>query len=247
MYYQPIIHSQSGRLAGFEALLRWNHPEYGITSPGEFLDLIEPTDLMLPLGDWVLRETIEQTQAWNTALDYQLQRNMSLSINISTRQLAFSNLVGQIKNFIQSHNILPERLKLEITESLIIENIDKAEAILHSLKELGVKLSLDDFGTGYSSINYLQRLPFDTLKLDKSFIQDSRYRVSANPLIRYTVGLAHDLNMEVIAEGVETAEQHADLVKLGCDYLQGYLFAKPMPVAQASDFIHNYDPMHYCL
>jgi EAL domain-containing protein (putative c-di-GMP-specific phosphodiesterase class I) len=172
---------------------------------------------------------------------------MSLSINISTRQLAFSNLVEQIKNFIQSHNILPERLKLEITESLIIENIDKAEAILHSLKELGVKLSLDDFGTGYSSINYLQRLPFDTLKLDKSFIQDSRYRVYANPLIRYTIGLAHDLNMEVIAEGVETAEQHADLVKLGCDYLQGYLFAKPMPVAQATDFIHNYDPMHYCL
>ncbi len=247
LYYQPIIHGQSGKLAGFEALLRWHHPEHGVITPGSFIEQIETTDLMISIGDWVLQHSMDQAEKWNQLVDQFGDNNLSLSVSVSARQIMVSDLDTQIKTFIENHNIVPDRLRLEITESLIMEDIDKAESNLNTIKNMGVMLSLDDFGTGYSSMSYLNRLPFDTLKLDRSFIANMLHDDHAKPIINFIIKLAHELGISVVAEGVETKQQFEILAKLGCDYLQGYLFGHPMPVDKATDFIRDYDAKHFHL
>ena len=247
LYYQPIIVGKTGKLAGFEALLRWHHPDRGVITPGNFLGLIETTDLMIRIGDWALEESMNQAKTWNQMLEDRDDMDLSLSVNVSARQIMVSDLETQIKNFINSHNISAHGLRLEITESLIMEDLDAAIDVLNTLKELGVTLSLDDFGTGYSSMNYLNRLPFDILKLDRSFISSLLQDTHAEPIINFIIRLAHEMDIHVVAEGVETQQQYETLVRLDCDYLQGYLFGHPMPVQKATDFILNYDAKQFHL
>ncbi|WP_028301575.1 bifunctional diguanylate cyclase/phosphodiesterase [Oceanospirillum beijerinckii] len=238
LYYQPIIHCQSGQLAGFEALLRWHHPTRGVVSPGAFLDVIEPTDLMLAMGDWILRKAVQQAELWN---QFSCCGNdkLSLSINVSARQIMFSDLEAQMKRLLNEHKVQPGGLRFEITESLIMEDIDQARDILHSIKDLGLQLSLDDFGTGYSSMSYLNHLPFDILKLDRSFIHNMLKDEQTAAIIDCIIQMAHKLDIDVVAEGVETQAQYEKLQQLGCDYLQGYFFGRPMPEDKATEFIVN--------
>lgn len=239
LYYQPIIHCQSGNLAGFEALLRWHHPTKGVLSPGAFLEVVETTDLMLAIGDWILRKAVQQAELWNqfSCCDNSM---LSLSINVSARQIMISDLAAQMKGLLKEHKVQPGGLRFEITESLIMEDIDQAKDILHSIKDLGLQLSLDDFGTGYSSMSYLNHLPFDILKLDRSFIHTMLEDEQTAAIIDCVIQMAHKLDIDVVAEGVETQEQYERLQQLGCDYLQGYFFGRPMPEDKATEYVVNY-------
>ena len=225
VYYQPIVALTTGRLAGFEALVRWNHPRHGLVQPGDFIPVAEETGLIVPIGQWVLNEACAQVRQWQ--LDSPSHRALSLSVNLSARQVAQPNLLDRIKEALDTSRLNPHCLKLEITESVVMENAEAAALMFKQLRSLGVQLSIDDFGTGYSSLSYLHRFPLNYLKIDRSFV--SRLTTdNDNAIVRTISTLARNLGMEVIAEGIETEEQYQQLKMLGCEYGQGYLFSRPV-------------------
>ncbi|WP_250121460.1 EAL domain-containing protein [Chroococcidiopsis sp. CCMEE 29] len=233
--YQPIVSLKNGRVNGFEALLRWRHPERGLVSPSEFIPVAEETGLIVPLGWWVLREACRQTRAWQ---DYFVATSpLTISVNFSAKQFSQPYLVERIEQILQETELDAHCLKLEITESVIMGNAESAAAILLRLRMLGVQLYIDDFGTGYSSLSYLHRFPIDALKIDRSFVTRMGSDNENLEIVRTIMTMAHNLKMHVVAEGVETAEQLAQLRALQCEYGQGYLFSKPLPLAAASALI----------
>jgi len=225
VHYQPIISLDSWRISGFEALVRWEHPEHGYISPLKFIPVAEETGLIIPIGQWVLREACEQLRAWQE--QFPSDPPLSISVNLSGKQLSQPDLIDRISKILDETGLAPESLKIEITESAIIENIDAAATTLKRIKALGIRLSLDDFGTGYSSLSYLHRFPIDTLKIDRSFV--SRINLPKNTeIVRTILTLASNLGMDVVAEGVETRDQILQLTGLNCEYVQGYLLSKPI-------------------
>ena len=225
VYYQPIVSLQTGRLAGFEALVRWNHPRRGLVSPADFIPVAEETGLIVPIGQWVLNEACAHVRQWQ--IDSPSHRSLSLSVNLSARQVAQPDLLNRIKDALEISQLSPHCLKLEITESVVMENAEAAAQMFKQLRSLGVQLSIDDFGTGYSSLSYLHRFPLNYLKIDRSFVM----RLTTdndNAIVRTISTLARNLGMEVIAEGIETEEQFQQLKMLGCEYGQGYLFSRPV-------------------
>jgi diguanylate cyclase (GGDEF)-like protein len=225
VYYQPIVSLATGRLAGFEALVRWNHPRRGLVSPVDFIPVAEETGLIVPIGEWVLQEACEHIRACQLA--FPAHRSLSLSVNLSARQVAQSDLLERIKEALETSRLSPHCLKLEITESVVMENAEAAALMFKQLRALGVQLSIDDFGTGYSSLSYLHRFPLNYLKIDRSFV--TRLTTdNDNAIVRTISTLARNLGMEVIAEGIETEEQYQQLKMLGCEYGQGFLFSHPV-------------------
>ena len=237
VYYQPIVSLENGELAGFEALVRWQHPERGMISPAEFIGMAEEHGFILPLGHWVLERACQQLVQWQ----WQSPKNRSLfmSVNLSAKQMAQTGLVGQIKEVLQDTNLDPEHLKLEITESAVMENAEMAVTVLKQLKDLGVQLSVDDFGTGYSSLSYLHRFPLDTLKIDRSFVSRIGEADENGEIVRTIVTLAENLGMDVVAEGIETLGQLSELRRLNCRQGQGFLFAKPLDATAATAWLSH--------
>jgi diguanylate cyclase (GGDEF)-like protein/PAS domain S-box-containing protein len=226
LYYQPIVSMIDGRIQGFEALVRWNHPERGMIPPGEFIAIAEESDLILLLGRWVLRESCRQLAEWKANLVS--ATSLTVNVNVSSRQLSDARLMEDVETALADSGLDPGCLALEITESSIMGNGEQTLATLDRLKKMGVRLQIDDFGTGYSSLSYLQRLPFDALKIDRSFIRDLGTDVGSVDILKAILALARSLKLEVIAEGVETKEQLAKLRHLGCNLFQGFLFSKPV-------------------
>ncbi|HSE96898.1 MAG TPA: bifunctional diguanylate cyclase/phosphodiesterase, partial [Blastocatellia bacterium] len=225
VYYQPIISLENWHIAGFEALLRWLHPEQGFIPPMKFIPVAEETGLIIPVGYWVLREACGQLRVWQE--QFPMSPPLTISVNLSGKQFGQPDLIEQIKKILAETEISPESLKLEITESAIIDNTETAAQMLKQIKTLGVKVSLDDFGTGYSSLSYLHRFPIDTLKIDRSFV--TRMNLPKNSeIVRTIVTLAGNLGMDVIAEGVESGDQIVQLSGMNCEYVQGYLFSQPI-------------------
>jgi diguanylate cyclase (GGDEF)-like protein/PAS domain S-box-containing protein len=233
--YQPIVCLETGKVASFEALVRWRHPERGLVMPGEFIPVAEETGLIVPLGLFVLNEACRQMRSWQKlglAGD-----EVTMSVNLSSRQFSQTDLIEQVSSALRDAGLKAANLKLEITESMVMENIDTAIGMLAQLRGLGVGLSIDDFGTGYSSLSYLHRFPIDTLKIDRSFVTQMTDNTENAEIVRTIVTLARSLDMHVIAEGVETDEQLRQLGGLGCDYGQGYLFSRPVGAGQAVEFL----------
>jgi EAL domain-containing protein (putative c-di-GMP-specific phosphodiesterase class I) len=225
LHYQPRIDLASMAVTGFEALLRWEHPELGRVPPGEFIGIAEETGLINAIGAWVLRQACRQTRG----LIEEFGRPLRVSVNVSARQLAQPGFVAEVRAALDAAGLAPHCLELELTESALIENLDRAAAMLGELNALGVKVAVDDFGTGYSGLAYLRSLPIDVLKLDRSFVLADDGRISAFDFIKAFVDMAHALRMAVVAEGVETAEVLDFLRAANCDEAQGYLLARPMP------------------
>ncbi|HYN54473.1 MAG TPA: EAL domain-containing protein [Methylotenera sp.] len=228
LYYQIQV-DDSRRPLGAEVLIRWLSPKRGLVPPAQFIPLAEETGLILPIGQWVLETVCTQLKAWEQDA---LTRNLILSVNVSVKQFLQADFVTQVKSLVQRHAINPKLLKLELTESLLLENIVDSIATMNALKKIGVRFSLDDFGTGYSSLQYLKRLPLDQLKIDQSFVRDLATDSSDRTIVRTIIAMAHSLNLTVIAEGVETEEQRQLLLDSGCTLYQGYLFSKPVPIEQ---------------
>ncbi|HEX8399589.1 MAG TPA: EAL domain-containing protein [Pyrinomonadaceae bacterium] len=229
VFYQPIISLDSGRLAGFEALMRWQHPERGLISPAEFIPVAEDTGLIVPMTIWILREACTQLSRWRWQSP--INRSLLVSVNLSGKHFTEPNLVEQVNQILHETGLEPHCLKLEITESAAMENAEATARILSSLRELGVRLSIDDFGTGYSSLSYLHRFPIDTLKIDRSFVSRMGEAGENSEIVQTILTLAKNLEMDVIAEGVEKSHQIELLRKFGCRYAQGFLFSKPQPAA----------------
>jgi diguanylate cyclase (GGDEF)-like protein len=242
VYYQPIVSLETGALSGFEALVRWQHPERGFISPVDFISVAEDTRLIIPLGLWVMKEACRQMCQWQ----WQSPANSSLtlSVNLSGKQLAGTNIVGQIKQILEETHLNPRCLKLEITESVVMENAEAAIAMLRELKGLGVMLSIDDFGTGYSSLSYLHRFPIDTLKIDRSFVSQMSMSAENAEIVRTIKTLAANMGMDVVAEGVETLDQLKQLSALQCEHGQGYLFSKPVDAEAATMLIAKKPDWH---
>jgi EAL domain-containing protein (putative c-di-GMP-specific phosphodiesterase class I) len=228
LHYQIQVDS-SHRPLGAEALIRWIHPLRGMVSPAQFIPLAEETGLMLPIGQWVLETACAQLKAWQQEA---LTRDLVLAVNVSAKQFHQADFVAQVQAAVQYHAINPMLLKLELTEGMLLENIEDTIATMNALKEIGVQFSLDDFGTGYSSLQYLKRLPLDQLKIDQSFVRDIVIDSSDKAIVSTIIAMAQSLDMDVIAEGVETEEQRQFLLDEGCTHYQGYLFGKPVPIEQ---------------
>jgi len=227
LYYQPVVSLQSGRITGFEALLRWQHPQRGLISPGESLLIAEEIGLLIPIGQWVLQNASQQLRAWQ--VEFPVAPPLSMSVNLSCKQfLQSGELLTIIDETLKVTGLDPCSLALEVTETVMMENAEVALATLAQLKDRQLRISIDDFGTGYSSLSYLQRLPVDNLKIDQSFVAHMKPAGDSLEIVRGIITLAHSLGKQVIAEGVETGEQLALLRSLECDYGQGYLFSEPM-------------------
>ena len=225
LHYQPIVSLGNDKIQGFEVLVRWRHPEKGIVTPGEFIDLAEETGLIVPLGFWVLREACNQMRTWQ--INYGGLTTWKISVNISSKQLALPNFVAQVKQILAETGLNPHNLKLEVTENSLVEDTESTIGILKELKAMGIEFSLDDFGTGYSSLSYLHQFPFDTIKIDRSFVSSINNEDKLG-IVRAIVTLARNLDMDTIAEGIETVKQLAQLKALKCQYGQGYFLSKPL-------------------
>ncbi len=239
IFYQPKVELKLGRINGMEALVRWRHPQKGMLLPSEFIPALEETGLILPLGDWILKEACQQLQKWHEVASDQ-DANFVISINLTARQLHQPELLSHVRECIEDTGIDPGFIQFEINENVVNDNSDKTLIILENLKVLGVKLAVDDFGTGFSSLQSLRRLPLDTLIIDRSFITGLSNDSESKAIIQTILNLGDILNLTVVAEGVETAEEAAFLDRLGCQYAQGYYFARPMAYSEASALLESY-------
>jgi diguanylate cyclase (GGDEF)-like protein len=230
LYYQPIVLLATEALVGFEALLRWNHPIQGLISPDQFIRISEETGQIVPIGRWVLGEACRQLRTWDA--EFPECQQLTMSVNLSVRQCMDADLLDDIKRVLQESGLSPRRLTLEITETVVLEASEQALTLLNALRDLGVRLALDDFGNGYSGFNYLQRLPLDTLKIDRSFVSEMQSSGKME-VVRAMTSLAAGLSMNITAEGVETADQAAKLEELACDHGQGFYFHRPLTAAEA--------------
>jgi diguanylate cyclase (GGDEF)-like protein/PAS domain S-box-containing protein len=240
VHYQPIVEIESGTLYGFEALVRWQHPERGLILPDKFISVAEETGLISVIGERVLRESCRQMSKWQK--EFVNAASLSISVNLSSKQFTQPNLIEQINKALQETQLNPESLKLEITESVVMENVDTATGMLKRIRELGVKLSIDDFGTGYSSLSCLPRFPIDTLKIDRSFVGQMSDNAENAEIVRTIVMLARTLGMDVVAEGVETNEQLELLKALDCELGQGFLFSEALDSACIEDSLSRNQP-----
>ncbi len=213
--------------------MRWVHPELGMISPGKFIPIAESSGLIVPMGTWALNEACRQSREWQEAG----LPDLTIAVNLSSLQFQQANFVDLVADALRESGIRPSCLELELTESIVMFDVDQVVAIIDQLKLLGIQLSIDDFGTGYSSLSYLKRFNVDKLKIDQSFVRDLPGNSSDAAIVRAMIALGRNLHLKLIAEGVETAEQAAFLAQEGADELQGYYFAKPMPAAQFADFL----------
>jgi EAL domain-containing protein (putative c-di-GMP-specific phosphodiesterase class I) len=249
LYYQPVVDLKSLRIVGLEALIRWRHPDRGLLSPIDFIPTAEDCGLILPIGDWGLSEACSQIRAWTS--ENPDNQSLRVCVNLSARQFSRKGLADHVESLLMQSGTSSSQLGLEMTESSLIPNMGTAIEVLEGLRALGISISMDDFGTGYSSLSYLHSFPIDVLKIDRSFI--GRMTDGDQPLqiVRTIIELARVLNIDVVAEGIETAEQFQLLCELGCRFGQGYLFARPMPADQVSTLLRlpgrilpNSDTMH---
>ena len=222
--YQPIVNLETGAIREFEALIRWRHPVHGLVNPNEFINVAEETGLIIPIGKWIIEESCRQVVRWQS----KVADPLSVSVNLSAKQLMHPNLTSQVKDVLLETGLTPSQLKLEVTETNVMEHAERALSVLTSLNELGISLSTDDFGTGYSSLSYLQRFPFDRLKIDRSFIDKMDGNDKGTAIVKTILMLGENLGIEVVAEGIETQEQLDMLRALGCRLGQGYLFSRPV-------------------
>jgi EAL domain-containing protein (putative c-di-GMP-specific phosphodiesterase class I) len=229
VFYQPIVTAHDAIPVGAEALVRWNHPHRGLVPPAEFIGVAESTGLIVALGDWVLNQACRQTQPWRQ--EGVIDDDFYIAVNLSARQLAEPTLVDSVRRALNDSGLPPKSLVLEITESVVMLDLDAGLARLHSLKDLGLRVALDDYGTGYSSLNRLGTLPIDIVKIDKSFIDELTGKSGGTAVIKSVIDVTAALGLTSVAEGVEQQDQCTMLDNLGCNTIQGYLFAKPMPSA----------------
>ena len=218
-HYQPVVALDSGRLVGVEALVRWQHPSRGLVAPGEFIPVAEQSGLIVALGNWMLGESCRQAVRWD---------DLRMSVNVSGRQIAEGSLVDSVARALEESGLAPHRLQLELTETVLMDDIDGHVAVMRELKELGVSLALDDFGTGYSSLSYLHRFPIDRIKIDRAFVGELPESRAALAIVSAVVSFARALDIEVVAEGVETQAHVDSLRDLGCEYGQGFFFHRPV-------------------
>jgi predicted signal transduction protein with EAL and GGDEF domain len=226
VYYQPLVNVKKELICGFEALIRWNHPERGMISPADFIPLAEETGLIVPIGEWVLRQSCEEAAKW--------PNDISIAVNLSAAQFKTPGLSQVVFNALTHSGIAAGRLELEITESVLLFNSKSTLETLHQLRALGVRISMDDFGTGYSSLSYLRSFPFDKIKIDQSFVHELSTNRDSMAIIRAVVGLGNSLGMVTTGEGVETHEELDFLKREGCTEVQGYLFGKARPAKDAA-------------
>ena len=230
VYYQPKVDMDAERVVGFEALIRWRHPVRGLVPPDRFIPIAEETGLILPIGLFVLREACQTIQQWQN--EFPWKPPLEVSVNLSVVQFRQADLVERVREVIAEFGLDPAHLQLEITESVLIDDMERAMAVLAALRELGVGLKIDDFGTGYSSLKYLTDLPFDSLKIDRSFLKLMCEDEGASEMVRNIVELGTRMHMEVVAEGVENSEQMVHLRSMGCKFGQGYFFSKAIPAEE---------------
>ena len=235
LLYQPQVNSKTGRVEAVEALIRWRHPERGVISPNQFIPIAEDTGLIIPIGEWVLRTACEQNKQWQD----RGFKPVRVSVNISPLQLRRWDFINLLERILEEVQLDPSYLELEITENSLMQSMEENIEILDRLRQMGVRIALDDFGTGYSSLNYLQQLPINNMKIDKSFVQDIAKDRNKSYIAESIIQLAHRLNLEVIAEGVETEEQLRALVSKNCDIIQGYIFSKPLPSGQVERILRR--------
>ena len=237
LYYQPQL-NDANRVIGAELLIRWQHPQRGLLAPGEFIDHAENTGLIIPIGLWVLEQTAARLRQWK---DDPLFGDLGLAVNISQKQFSQSSFVAEILGLIEHHGIDAQRLELELTETLIVRDMEDLTRKMTALVEHGVRFSLDDFGTGFSSLSHLKRLPLSKLKIDRSFICDVLTDANSETIVRTVIALGQSMGMTVIAEGVEAEAQHRFLADNGCTQFQGYLLGRPMPLVDFSTFVQRHN------
>ena len=235
LYFQPLIDTQAGSLVGAEALIRWRSPVRGLVSPGEFIPLAEDTGLIIPIGEWALREACRQIAGWQDLSSSPLY----VAVNISTMQFSQTNLLESVMAALREYSLSPQALKLEITESVLLQDSDTTNEMIQQISDMGVGFSIDDFGTGYSSLSYLRRYPFETLKIDRSFVGNVTESQSDADLVTSIVAMAASLNLKVVAEGIESDEQFAFVRKAGCDVAQGFGLGRPMPASEFALFVQE--------
>jgi Amt family ammonium transporter len=241
LHYQPIVSIADESLEGFEALVRWEHPLRGMIPPDRFIPLAEETGLIVDLGKWVIREACRRLKTWQDTLA--LARPLSMSVNVSIRQFARPGLVEHVMEVLRHYDLNPACLKIEVTESVIMQDADRSIIELNRLRSFGVNIAIDDFGTGYSSLSYLRRMPIDHLKIDRSFISGSEDTGENDQIVRSIISLARSLGLSVIAEGVENREQLERLRALNCDKAQGFLFSRPVNDKKALELIRTFNQL----
>lgn len=236
-YYQPKYQLENRAILGFEALMRWRHPEHGLMSPPDFIPVAEETGLIVPMGTWILNIACRQLKAWQSKFPFPVP--LSMNVNLSVKQLKDPGLVAHVKELLEETGIAPGTLKLELTESCLMTEIESAEEVLSDLKSLQVGLKLDDFGTGYSSLSYLRAIHFDSLKIDRSFVKRLSSDSESSAIVETIVKLAHALHMNVVAEGIETEGQLNELIDIGCEAGQGFYFSAPVDAAAAEKLLEK--------
>ena len=239
LHYQPKLDLHLNRITGFEALVRWQHPTLGLLNPDKFIPLAEVSHVIHPLTQSVLQQALEQQRQWKTQ-----GHRFTVAVNVSARNLIDDRCVEVIQELLPQFGTQPGELELEITETALMHDPEGAVARLERIAALGVKLSIDDFGTGFSSLGYLRRLPIHALKIDRLFVKDMLLKEQDASIVRSTIGLAHNLNLQVVAEGVESAEIQHLLIQMGCDLIQGYQLSRPKPWDEMLEWLRIFDPSH---
>lgn len=235
IYYQPQVDMTTSKIYGVEALLRWNSPKYGYMQPGKFISIAEETGIIMEIGEWILREVCIQAKKWQND-----GFNIKMSINISAIQLQYKGFLNSIKKIINETNTEPSLIEFEITESILIESTKEVQKILSEIKNMGIKISLDDFGTGYSSLIYLNKFPIDTIKIDRSFVQDLFMSPKKTAIVEGIIHIAQNIGMDVIAEGIENKKELHILKEINCNRGQGYIYSKPLPINEIEIFLNKF-------